>query len=532
MGKKILPFIIPVQSKFNIQQIDAVINDVNVHQDRVRFNIVTYNKLRKIDTDNNNWHLINVVNDFIGTLDKDERGQLVTLFIKLKRECNSFTNVMDLCSKVFVMSTMIDKTFTRINILERAVDFAVAHKLIQFVPLKKSGPRPKDTPMLTWEEDEYMNLAGISIAYKMMFPVFGEIIHRVSSMSNNTNDGKEVYAASIMELHVAKLMAGTFDKFNNYIKHAISKSISKDNIVAMYGITLDTITKRRTATMLVKNLINFDLYNSERKMITYLHTSASDSAKTNFNKKATTYYNDRIPFGDGEGDETNKSLIDTSVSLYADRVDKRPLITNAVRIMVERYSKANNIREDVIQEARDFYCQNVPSPTKINELIVSIFLNKEIGSAYSIRYLSYEWYIELIIVIQIYMARLGYPDLIPAMSIQSTDTPRGVEAVTNSIMIYRGQGSAYSYLKAELVHIDKFVDVDKFFEQFADTIVATEHKFNVPDAIKNLSEIGPPSDKGFWRYDKDILSQLFDFVYKLMMSSDRDFPNPISGGSS
>ena len=155
---------------------------------------------------------MDATNDFLASFDKDERYTLTKMFASIKRDCDSIYRASDIFGRINNISTKLAKVFHRLNLINRAIAFAQENERITFVALKNQGKRPQDDPVLTWHEDKYRELAGLSVVFKLMFPVFGEIIKRISIVEDNTNEGKEIYAASIMEKAVIEAAPALYEK--------------------------------------------------------------------------------------------------------------------------------------------------------------------------------------------------------------------------------------------------------------------------------------------------------------------------------
>lgn len=516
------PFIIPVSSDPTINKVDAVINNPNIRKGRVQFDIYTYKNLKTVKPDHNKWFLMDAVNDFTATLDNDEWDTLSRMFIGIKTDCLGIQSTESVFPNLAKISLKIDRTFKKLDLINRAITFAQGNERIIYVAIKNQGKRLQDRPELTWGEEEYRALTGLSIIMKLLFPVFGEIIHRFHTLRDNTNEGKEVYAVSVIENTIKETVPEIYNKLLFYIANDVRKGIDKDDIAAMYGITHSAINKRCVAIILIKNMVNFDLHD-EKSLMTYINVTVQKAAKTNYNKKSNVHYSDWSSLQSANTDERNDSNLDDTIGVFTDKIEKRYIINHAADRAILKYSRINNFREDLLASAYDYYNRqdNIPPLTVFNELIMGVFIAPEVGSAYSLRYMNYDKISRLISVIQLYMIRTGYSRLVPLMSVIPTDVDCDINAITNNIMLDRGQGSAYNYLKAKLEHLSKFMKVGAYLDKFAHFIVAQEFKLNVATDILDLSEDVKFSPEGYWRYDKNILAQMFGFVYKLIVEDSR-----------
>lgn len=523
---------IPLVTEASVGKVDAVINSPNIGKDRLRFDIYTYKNLRTVTPEHDKWFLLDAVNDFTSTLDNDEWDNLCKMFASVKRNCVAINSSDTIISGLNQIGSRIARTFDRLDLVKRAVAFAHSNEKIIFTKIKNQGKRIQDRPELTWGEDEYRTLTGLSIVSKILFPVFGEIIHRLSMLPDNTNEGKEVYAASVITDVFKAATPEVYYKLLFYIANDVKKVIDKDDIAAMYGITQNAINNRCVAIILIKNMVNFDLYDV-KSIMTYINVSVQKAAKTNYNKKTGIHYSDWNSLKTANTEERSDSIVDETVGIFTDKVEKRFIINHAADRAVVKFTRVNNFREDLLKSAYDYYHigDNIPPMTIFNELIIGVFAGPELGSAYSLRYLNYDKVSRLIAVIQLYMIRTGYDALVPMMSVIETDINRPIEVVTNSIMIDRGQSSAYSYVKAMIDHLNNFVKIQPYLDKFAHYIVATEFRYNVPHDITALCINVNTSEDGYWRFDRDILALMFEFIYKLVVDDSRVIEKESGDGS-
>ncbi len=493
-----------------------------------RFHIRTYAKLSKRERNSatkkwsNQWSLLECANDFLKTLNKEEQESIITLFIEIGKLLDNIPDMMTMTDTVRIINNQVYNVFDKYDLAERIVVFVTNNiRITSNLPnLSNVGKRPQDHEDKTFVYDEFIQVVAVAIMHKIMFPIFGEIIYVISNMSSASNQGKEMYALAIMDKTLENKFGPIYSKLERYINGTISSSMDNDGFQSLYGVTHISLTRHKMASLLIKNLVNFDLYRPKSGIITYLYSSLKDSIKSETSKSTGANYMARFENDNSSDEESNKSLIEDSIATFVDTVDKKPLILLAIQQLIGDYISTNTLRMDIYDEALAYYGDNTPSPTIISELIVGLFVGNTIGSSYNIKYLTSNLYVKLLAVIQLYMIRKGFAQLAPLLTLEIVDTLKVPNKATTQISLTRDSGITYTSIKDHMLYLENFTKHSEYLNKVIDLIIKYDNRVSLPPMVIGLSKLNI-SNKTVFEFDSNLIDQLYEFIYLLMVDQTR-----------
>lgn len=496
-------------------------DDDAIRPERRTFNIRTYSKLRK---DREYWRVLEPINEFISTLDKDEYQYLVRLFVQAKRLLSQVDTTETILKAIADINLIVAKTFGRLDLSRRLHEYVISNKRIQLPDLSNVGTRPQDTPEMSFFPEHYDAVNTIILINKMLFPIFGEIIFKAQVAPDINHSVKEIYAFGILNALLLRDFEGIASKLQYYTSVIVDNSLSDNELLVFHGLTSNCLADDKLAKILVKNFINFDLYQIDSNIIKCISVSVRKSTKSDTSSnKRVTYMSRRNP-DQGDDEDSNVSVMENEGHIFKETIDIPVIIQIAVERYISSYIESQNIRRDVFDEAYTFYMNNALPPTPINEFLAATFIDGAIGSAYGIKYLNADLYMKLIILVQMYMARSGYDSLIPLMSLVPTDNIKTMsDDIDNSInMNKEGTGHSYRNVKELILHIGDFFKWEEHFIEITEFIIDQYHHYNVPPAIEAITDVSKSKDdNGIFVYDKTIISEIYRLTYHLMIDTER-----------
>lgn len=520
--------IIPYQNP-NSNQTDlyAIIDcsDEQFRLERRMFHIGTY---ADFHTSKKHWERNGIVNRFIAqTFDRDEKDYLMRLFVRAKRDLDQVRDNASFINAIVAIDEKIAKTFGKLQMADRLFDYVYQDKQIIIPDLTDVGTRPQDTPEKTFYEDEYRIIYVIVIIAKMLFPIFGEIIYRVSSTKYADKLIKEIMAFGIIKSLLNRDFSPITNKLYNYISKIVGQSLDQDPMVSFYGITETSLLNNQLSKMIVKNFVNIDLYQDNGNIMRYIAVSIKRAIRTeSMVKNKPTVYNALILPESGGEDGRNISLLENSVNMSAEPVETSIIAKLAIDTFVNQYIQQNNIRQDVFTNAESFYNIMTLPPTPINELIVAMFIAGPVGSAYCVKYMNMQMMIRVVTLIQIYAMQMGFNDIVPLLSVIPTTTIKTTGAgPDNDILIHEGRGTNkvnyFLHLQELTAHLADFTNFNfnELINDLLHFVVGTVHTFNVAPSVLNIGNTGATqSDDGVLTYDNNIISELHRFMYHLLIT--------------
>ena len=524
----------PYRDPKGIESIKAEIAfpDDEIHIERRVFSIHTYSNLCRKEQ---SWEYLALANNFIATLDKDEYHYLVRLFVQAKRFLNNVKDRETLEEAIIAIDEKVAKTFGRLALPERIFDFVCKDNQISLPDFTNIGNRPQDTEDKTFLEDDYHMINTIVVISKILFPIFGEIISKIQNPSINSacKDQKEIVAFGILNTLMVRDFNPIVNKLFNYINQVINKKLPDIPMVMFRGITEISYVYDIMATMIVKNLVNQDLYRERGNIMTYISSTLKRilTAEPSGSNKSITY-KPRILQEQGGDDGRNLSLMENAINVNDEPVETPILVKIAIDRFIDGYLKKNNIKLSVFESAVNYYRVKLIPPSPINELLVAMFVADPIGSAYCVRYMNMDMMVRVIVLLQIYMIKMGFKELVPMVSLIDTQIQKtDIDVVDNAILMSEGRGSSgminYNiHLKDITSHLNdfSFFKLDEIMKELYMFVVNTNHIYSVAPSILELSDTGSTymNDQGYLKYNKDIIGEITRFMYHLLISnSDR-----------
>ena len=502
-----------------------------IRTDRRIFDIYTYSKLRKNGA---GWLDIQPANDFLATLDFDEYDEIVRIFKFAKAELRNVMNSTTAMTAVSRIDEKIAKIFGKLHLSERLFDYVCRDKRIVMPDLSLVGTRPQDTEEKTFYEDDYHLINTIVIISKILFPIFGETISKLQSLPNALSSVKEVITAGEINTLLLRDFGKIINKLINYITKTINSSLPSDQMLVFNGVTETGLANDKFAKMIVKTFVNHNLYkpqgNIMRCVIVTVKRAVSTEPSGGANKNLK--YKERIYDQQNGDDGRNNSHLEDSVNIASEPVETAIIVKIAVDRFITDYLAQNNIRMGVFEKAVQFYKVTSVVPTPINELIVAMFVADPIGSAYCVRYMNMDMMVRIVVLIQIYMIRTGFKELVPLLSLIPGSIKTELDNVSNAIIIDEGRGTnKLNYmlnLREMVAHLDDFSNFSfkDLMSNIIDFTVRNNHTFNVASTILELSDTGSTlNNEGILTYDQNIISELHRFMYHMLLSSvDRKLP--------
>jgi len=515
----------PLKDPANINRNQAVIewDDDDVHPNRRTFNIETFNKLKR---SSQLWDKLKPINEFLETLDHDEGFYLVRMYMQAKRELLNLSDRASAINAIETINGIVAKTFKRLDLSRRIYDYVVADPGI-IPPLPpETETRHHHTPEMTFLTPDYNQVNAIIVITKLLFPIFGEVIHAVKFIKDIDNDSKELLAFGTMNTVLSRDFGEITLKLKNYISRLIGNSMSADPMLAFKGITKTSATFDRLAKTLVKSGVNFDLYEADGNFIRYLAVTIRRASKNDTNGQKSSFFS-RTPVDATSGDDGRKlSFQENEAHLLKEPIEVPILVKSAIERFIETYLEQNSIDRAVFDRAVKYYSMTLIPPTPINELMVAMFIAHPVGAAYSTKYMTMTTMVKLITIMQMYAVRMGFNELVPIMSLSPTGMKKTeMDAASNQILISEGRGSSNTknyilQMSEESLHLGDFQQfkLNEYVGTIIDYLVNNIHNYNVSPEIELMGNFGDSStESGMLRYGGNVVNELFRFLYQMLV---------------
>lgn len=495
----------------------------------VRFNIKTYGNYvnggsnKGYDT----WYHNDIVKDFTDTLSKEDKEVILMMVLACHTDMlNVRTNQITITKCVNNMAVIVDEAFSQVGIAKRVIDFVLSSDKVNKKYDPSFGNREQDSKATTITVDEIMELNAIAILAKLLLPIFGEIIHLVQTKTNRANSSQEYFPYGIINKYIEREFESTMAKLTNYIHSTVSKRCKIDDWSAFKGNSVFVDATRKLAGSVIKNFVNIDTYNPNGNIVTNIYSTIrkvpgnrSDSLdKRNVNKR-------RDPDETSE-EGSNKSELETALAVSNEPIFLKPFVRNGIDAFINNWLKSNNIDRAVLDDMTFFYKRNRIIPNSFIMTFVGLFIEAELGCAYSSVYCDMRLMNEVVCIIQLWARSNKLYNLLILMSSNKTDHPRESDMVTN-IIAFQKSGETYKRaITQSLSHLTKVIDVREILDDLGRSIHEREFVFNLPiDFIENQESYY--NEDGFVRYTNEVLEEVFGTIYKFMTNKDRSLSVPI-----
>lgn len=520
--------LVPIEDASNIKRSKALItwDDEEVHPSRRTFNIETFANLKKREQ---GWGKLKPVNEFLSTLDKDEGFYLVRMFIQAKRELSNLTDRKSVVEAIAKIDTIIAKSFRRLELPRRITEYVMADPGI--IPPEVKESRSYDTPEMTFLTPDYYQVVTIITITKMLFPIFGEVIHVVKQMKDVDNDAQELLAFGIMNSLLDNEFRDIIVKLQNYTARLVSTSMTSDPMAVFRGVTEIRATHDRLAKTLVKGSVNFDLYRTGGgNFITYLAVTIRRASKNDTTSTKSAFH-PRTPLDQGMSEDgRNVSAQEHEAHLLKEPIDVPILVNAAVEQFINRTVERQGIDRAMFDRTVRYYSLTLVAPTPINELIISMFIATPVGAAYCLKYVNMLTMVKLIVLFQIYAMNNGFEELVPLVSLMPTGIVKTTlsEGSDNRIIISEGRGdiNSVNYIlkltEATLQLNDfQFFKLDEYVNTIIDFLVRNIHNYNVAPDIESMGSFGESvSSHGTLGYGGNIINEIFRFLHHTLTADD------------
>jgi hypothetical protein len=480
------------------------------------FNIRTFSNLRDVGnlTQPEIWDQLEPVNFFIDTnFNVDERKKLIGIF-DVAKSALSYINTTDAMIKAIeLINTTIYDTFTEIDFIERVSNYVITDDKITIPNLANKGERPRDTEAMTFYREHYDSINKIVVMNKVLFPIFGEIIYKVSVIDELSNKLKEMFAAGILNKVLAVHFSEIISKLQNYIAVIVSKTLPNDELLSFQGFTKDNMADDKLVKMLVKNFINIRLYREKGNIMTSISVAVRKSTTSDTNANRSVVYMPRNAPDQMSDEDSNTSTMEHEGHMFSETIDISTLVQFGVTRYIDDIVSSTPRIKEVFDPTYTFYTRSPFPPSPVNELILAIFINSIIGNAYGVKHINDQSFIKLVTLIQIYMVDHDFHQLVPLMSMKYLGEAKIVpDTIDNSIKIKEGIGVYYRNVVENLAHLDKFIDREKVFSDLSIYIVDQYHHYNVPDTLAINKDLYCTEDNTV-AYGPDVISDIYRFIY-------------------
>lgn len=419
-------------------------DDDGVIHPLVRWNMQTYEKVSRINSEKDGRSIIAPVNAFFATLTNDEQKKLYRYYEsmhKLVREM-SLSDLRDPQSRsnfITQMYLLTDKVFLRMNVPQRLFAFTQTDMFI-YPNLGDCGKDPHHSKQKTFLEKEYSELTAVGLFCKIIAPIWGSMIMMFErSMLNSVY--KEYFSQQIVDgVLNGDCFSEIYERFLFYVENRVTKCLKENDarktgsaissfILSRSKLTTDDFLDIVNTTLIVKKLVRYDCIQtlqdgSPPNLMVYVDREIKEIVEAGLSslRKKIKELPQREPPTRG-GEENNTSVIDHISKMSSKTADIPVFVAVAAEtwdlpVLLEK----SGVNVDHWNRLSAYYDRN---PYPVNPLAISLmasFIGKQIKGSRLIDYFPFRLTSKFTAMVQLYMADHKLINLIPFMSCQKPET--------------------------------------------------------------------------------------------------------------
>ena len=506
------------------------------------FSVQTY---RKLLTDKTMWdRLLHTTNQFFARLTEDELRLFCLFYIEARRTID----------RDLVRGSIVSVTTNLGNMFyDLAMTIDLIPKVLIYVQGNTEIPKPdfsyaggnigRDRPELTFCENndltEYYAILAITIICKMLCPLWGDMIER--TVGDTGNMIKETLCLPIIEPILAlDAFRAVSEKIYRCISNIVDNEIKNTYANGQFTATVGGVSRDRfchiiNAQLIVKKLVTVDLYKEDGNLVIWIHTCAKktyNSLQQTLNRRCQIVPRIDISNTPDWGDDHGVSVLEYGSHTTNVTADIPGLLRFSVRNAITRLRKMFQVPENEFRMAMTYYNLDMIDVTIFNKVLVGLFVGEEIGGAQGLKYLDLTLYMELVVIVQIYIANTyNAPSIVHLLTAKTPEEIKPV-AKLSTINMLIGMNTKHSpdyqaCVRAFPHTIDK-VGVSTVLARIQDFIVTHHHFYNTaPIVSANLDgPMATVSNGSLLEYEEVVMQQF------CMILLERADPTGVRNGES
>ena len=325
--------------------------------------------------------------------------------LKLENELNDLINELDISIDLF-------------NKLR-----AFAEQNIKLPDMTGVGERGQDSKEMTFYADELYGLAAISLLGKLLCPVFAQFIEHAKRYISS--DLKELHCVVLLKSVLNNRCAVLNQKLLHYITKIAGAPKETEYSKTYNGFTATMLVQRAYAQVMIKRLVTLNISEEESNIIKYVYVCVRSVASNGVGGsgkptiKPLAMPDDAGGLG-GDGDG-NTSNLEAESNVSSKTADCPIIIAEAVRQCRESFILDAELDINDLISLEDYYKAYHIVLTPINSYLCGLLFGNYILGAKSVELLDYDSLVTLVSLMQLWMIKNGYNDLVLLVSALPTD---------------------------------------------------------------------------------------------------------------
>ena len=509
-------------------------HDRPANQDEeLEFRVSTYLRLSQHSKETPEaWQdVFEIANAFLASLSNEDKYAVHNFYLRCKRSIREVTSDNGMIV-VSAIAEHLSELVGRYRFAEKLMAFTLG-AVVRYPNLEQAGTRPHDRSELTFKLDEYKQLTALSIACKLLLPIWGEFIDRTKDYIDNTH--KEIFCfVGIVPLLEDRVFYDVYTKLLNFsantsMRKLNSRSKSSNDMrdlaftMAHSGFDPARINHHAYSVLFVKKLATYNPITSPNgheppNIMRYIASNLSNTITSiigQVEKKCRTMV--RMDASSPGGDDRDDvSVIENESRISRTTADVPIIIKVAQMATRDRLLKKYSIPDLSFKSALAYYMNNPPEKNVLVESVVSCIAGDYIGGAKGLKMLPMQNYLELIVIAQIHLAITSSPQVAHLLTCTTSAEPRTQTATIVDGRIQFGYDRSAAYHRCRELfpyEFGKGRSIVEHINSLLRWVTEFEHYYNTAPIVSSLmDEIEAPIKRSPLIYDENVIEHICLFI--------------------
>lgn len=404
------------------------------------FHIETYATISKNQSRGAGDSILRHINDILALFSVDEQLIIYEYFSTAKRLISKMdAETQSLQQTTDVVSDMTTILMRKLSFPERIMKFVEQH--VPLPNLDYVGTAAHYTNDYSFYAREYYDTTTMCMLCKFLCPLWGEFIFRTKQTYHDESNDKEILLLDernnkelfcvvfLLPTLENSLLSFTYDKLHKYLRNTIKQVIKTtigmasttqppiDFVMARYGYDDRRFEDYVYAMLLVKRIVGFDPWQvvedgKVANIITNINMVITKTAATQLKRmRDETRIMTRNEISDSGPEQDSVSYVENMARISSTTADVPLAIVFGVRMQIPRLLKQFDIPLQQYEEALFYYKAKFTQPSVFNMAILASLHSNWIGGSLLLRYLDFTTYLQLLVVSQLYLLKIGQVQL-------------------------------------------------------------------------------------------------------------------------
>lgn len=506
-----------------VASIKINIDDLNLEgldkNDRLlTFPINKYINLYRLDDSGNHpvcvdCGVLDSINNFFKTISIEDQSIIAYTLAIIHSKITNAVNTNDMKGLVEVTADcakIIETSFKDINLFRKFEKFIATD--VKVVIEEEWGKRSIDTPDLTYEYQDVVNLHVFVFLGKLMTPIFG-CITALSSRYTLGEKVAEIHCASLIIPLINSEALDTKNKLVRYIRAVLKTKFQEDVTIIHGGSSRNLLETTLLDMFLARNAVNHDVYRNRSNLITALNGTITKTAKTVKGKAKQKNLVEIRNLSSVIAEEQNRSQMEIDSILSKNTADI-PIIARVFSDrVVQNFLSIHDLDQQMHCRIKKHLFENAIQVNRLSEFLLQSIFCEEYGGITNMSSLTIKEMSGLIAAMQQFVAVYGYDELAHVLTIKRTGRVKITQTSGDSGLLF-----GYSRSKEYRQYITQLTEdlplnpkeIKSMFgekmESIINDLVSEEYYYCTPPDIQTILD-QPIPDGAIASFTEDVASQ-------------------------